>query len=84
MITQQVQIKLNLPLALKDFLLSKALKFDMPVAGYIKHLILNDVSDLDYPIFKISDKSEKKARKALMERKRAVKVTNVSEYFKSL
>lgn len=46
MITQQTQIKLNLPLALKDFLESKASKFGMPLAGYIKHLILQDVAEL--------------------------------------
>ncbi|OGK57962.1 hypothetical protein A3H86_03060 [Candidatus Roizmanbacteria bacterium RIFCSPLOWO2_02_FULL_41_9] len=84
MITQQVQIKLNLPLALKDFLESKAQKFDMPLAAYLKHLILNDVSDLEFPTFQISDASEKKAKKALAEKKAAVKVTSVSEYFKNL
>lgn len=84
MITQQVQIKLNLPLALKEFLESKAKKYDMPLAGYLKHLILNDVSDLDFPVFQISDASEKKAQKALTEKKAAVKITNVSKYFKNL
>jgi len=84
MITQQAQIKLNLPLALKDYLESKARKFDIPLAGYIKHLILNDVSDLDFPIFQMSDRSEKKLKKALKEKNKAIKVTNVSEFFKNL
>ncbi len=84
MITQQAQIKVNLPLVLKDYLESKARKFDMPLAGYIKHLILNDVSDLDYPTFQMSDRSEKKLNKALKEKNKAVKVTNVSEFFKNL
>ena len=70
MITQQAQIKVNLPLALKDYIESKARKFDMPLAGYIKHLILNDVSDLDFPVFQMSDKSEKKLKKALKEKSR--------------
>jgi len=56
----------------------------MPLAGYIKHLILNDVSDLDFPVFQMSDKSEKKLKKALKEKNKAVKVTNVSEFFKNL
>ncbi|MEK7070772.1 MAG: hypothetical protein AAB966_03115 [Patescibacteria group bacterium] len=84
MITQQVQVKLNLPLALKDYLASKAKKYDMPIAGYLKHLILNDVADLDYPVFQISTKSEKKAMKALKEESSAVKVANISQYFKKL
>lgn len=84
MITQQAQIKLNLPLVLKDYLESKARKFDMPLAGYIKHLILNDVSDLDFPTFQMSDRSEKKLKKALKERNKAIKVTNISEFFNKL
>ncbi len=84
MITPQAQIKVNLPLALKDYLESKARKFDMPLAGYIKHLILNDVSDLDFPIFQMSDRTEKKLKKALKERNKAIKVTNVSEFFRNL
>lgn len=84
MITQQAQIKINLPLGLKDFLESKSQKYGMPMAGYIKHLILKDVADLDYPVFRISKNSENKAIKALKKRKGAIRVSNVSEYFKNL
>lgn len=84
MITPQTQIKINLPFALKEFLESKAKKYEMPIAGYIKHLILNDVADLDYPIFPISEASEKKAKTALTQRKKAIKVTNVANYFSKL
>jgi hypothetical protein len=84
MITQQTQIKINLPLALKDFIESKAQKYDMPLAGYIKHLILKDVSDLEFPTFRISTDSENKAKKALTEKKKAIKITNISDYFKNL
>ena len=84
MITQQAQIKLNLPLALKDFLESKAQKYDMPIAGYVKHLILNDVSDLDFPIFEMSDRSKRKLKQALAEKDKAVAVDDVHGYFKSL
>ena len=45
--TTQAQIKVNIPLMMKDFLESKASKFGMPVAGYIKHLILKDIEDMD-------------------------------------
>ncbi len=84
MITQQSQIKVNLPVALKDYLESKARKFDLPIASYVKHLILKDVSDLDFPTFRISQSSEEKARKALADRKNSIKVGNVTEYFKTL
>jgi len=36
--TPQAQIKVNIPLTMKEFLESKAYKFGMPIAGYIKHL----------------------------------------------
>jgi len=84
MVTQQSQIKINLPVTLKDFLESKARKYDMPIASYVKHLILKDVSDLEFPTFRISEVAEKKARKALEERKKSAKVSNVTEYFKKL
>lgn len=82
--TPQTQIKINLPLALKDYLESKAAKYDIPIAAYVKHLILNDVIDLDYPTFKISDASETSARKALRDKKKAKKVNNVAQYFEQL
>jgi len=84
MMTQQTQIKINLPVDLRDFLYTKSQKYGMPMAGYIKHLILKDVADLDYPIFKISKRSENKAKKALGERKKATKVKDVSAFFRSL
>ena len=61
MLTQQTQLKVNLPVALYEFLASKAQKFDMPIAGYIKHLILNDVKDVAYQRF-LSLKPQKRRR----------------------
>jgi predicted DNA-binding protein len=84
MITQQSQVKINLPLSLKEFLESKASKFGMPIASYVKHLILKDVSDMEYPTFRMSDLAEKKAREAIADRKKAIKISDVAEYFKKL
>ncbi len=87
MITQQAQIKLNLPLALKDFLESKAQKFGMPIAAYVKHLIIKDVEDMDYPTFELSDKSEKALKKALAEKDKAITINNkegLDKFFKNL
>lgn len=84
MITQQAQIKLNLPLALKEYLESKASKYGMPVAGYVKHLILQDVEDMDYPTFEASDKTIKAYKKALKEKDNAIKVSDIDKIFKSL
>lgn len=87
MITQQTQIKLNLPVALKEYLESKAAKFGMPLAGYIKHLILKDVEDMDYPTFEASDSTIKALKKAMKEKYKAASISSkkeLEEFFKNL
>ncbi|MBU1000059.1 hypothetical protein KKE78_01510 [Patescibacteria group bacterium] len=84
MITQQAQIKLNLPLVLKDFLESKASKFGMPLAGYIKHLILKDVADMEYPTFEASVRTIKAYKKALKNKDQAVTFNSTAELDKYL
>lgn len=84
MITQQTQIKVNLPVALWEFLASKAAKYDLPVAGYVRHLVIKDVSDMDYPVYQMSDRTKKILKKALKDRRKAIVVNDVSEYFKKL
>ena len=86
MITQQAQIKLNLPLALKDYLESKAGRFGITLAGYIKHLMLKDVEDMQYPEFELSERSERAYKRALKAQKegKLVSVDNIDEFFKNL
>lgn len=84
MITQQAQIKVNLPIALKEFLESKANKFGIPLSGYIKHLILEDVADMDYPVYKVSKRTEKRARKAIRDKNKSIVVKDIDKFFKNL
>ena len=86
MITQQAQIKVNLPVQLKEYLESKANKFGMPLAGYIKHLILVDVADMDYPVYEASDRTVKAYKKALKEQKQGklVATDDIDKFFKEL
>lgn len=84
MTTPQAQIKINLPLPLKEFLESKAGKFGMPIAGYVKHLIVKDVADMDYPVFQASERTEKIYQQAMKDRDKAIKVDNLDEFFKNL
>ena len=65
--TAQAQIKLNLPAPLLAYLRAKAEKYGMPVAGYVKHLILADVEDVEYPVFEMSERTKKNLEKALAE-----------------
>lgn len=84
MITQQTQIKLNLPVSLKEYLESKASKFGTPLAVYIRHLILKDIEDMDYPVYEASDKTIKAYKKALKEEGKAIEVKDVDKFFENL
>ncbi len=84
--TVQSQIKVNIPLSMKEFLESKASKFGMPLGGYIKHLILKDIEDMDYPTYKASSETEKAYKKAMEEQDngKIVKVKNIDTFFEEL
>lgn len=84
MITQQTQIKLNLPVDLKEFAESKARKYGMPITAYIKQLIIKDVKDSDYPVFKASERTVKRAKEALKNKRKSILVEDIDEYFKNL
>ena len=86
MTTSQAQIKVNIPINMKDYLESKASKFGMPVAGYIKHLILKDIEDMDYPTYEASGSTEKAYRKALEEAKegKTYKIDDIDTFFEEL
>lgn len=86
MITQQTQIKINLPVALKEFVESKAIRFGVPLATYVKHLILKDVEEMEYPVFPASKRTERAYRKAIKDQKagRLIKVDDIDKFFKEL
>lgn len=86
MITQQAQIKINLPVQLKDYLESKADKFGMPMAGYIKYLILRDVSEQGYPVFSVSKQAEKAYEQAKKEEEKngLVNCDNLNKFFENM
>lgn len=86
MLTQQSQIKVNLPIQLKDYLESKAGKFGMPMAVYIKYLILRDVSEEGYPVFSVSEKTEKAYEQAQKEEKKdkLIKLNDLNKFFENM
>lgn len=84
MITQQSQIKVNLPLPLKKHLEKKANKYGLPIAGYIKHLVIKDIeAQENYPVFQASERTEIKAVKALQDYDKAIEVTDIDTFFKN-
>lgn len=87
MVTQQAQIKITLPLALKEFLESKASKFGLPIASYVRHLIVKEVEEMDYPVFEASDSTIKAFKKAMKEKDKAITINSkeeLAEFFKNL
>ena len=86
MITQQTQIKITLPVELKEFIESKARKFGLPIASYVRHLIVKDVEDMDYPVYEASDKAIRAYKKAKKEQKegKLIRVDNLDKFFDGL
>ena len=84
--TQSSQIKITLPNELYMFLKSKADRFGLTMSSYIKNLVINDVQDMDIPVFKMSEKTEKIALKALKDFRvgKTKEIKNIDKYLDSL
>jgi len=67
--TQAKQVKITLPDELYLHLRSRAERFGLNLATYIRNLIINDVKGIDVPVFKMSEEREKIALKALEDYK---------------
>jgi len=76
-----IQLKVNLTPELQELLQSKASKFGVPLTQYVKHVLMKDVEDEDYPIYRASEATEKAAQQALDDLDNAV---SSSDFFKSL
>ncbi|PIR62058.1 MAG: hypothetical protein COY81_04500 [Candidatus Pacebacteria bacterium CG_4_10_14_0_8_um_filter_43_12] len=81
-----VQVKVTLPAQLQQFAQSKADKFGMTLSSYIKHLVLDDVRDMDMPIFTISAKTEKIALQALEDHKqgKTIEIKDIDDFLAKL
>lgn len=78
---KQTQIKVSIPAQLKDYLESRAARFGMPVAGYVRHLIIKDVEYMESPSYRASEKVEKAYEKALKEKHKAVTISGPMDKF---
>lgn len=76
-----IQLKVNLTPELQDLLQSKASKFGVPLTQYVKHVLIKDVENEDYPIYRASEETEKAAQKALDELDKAI---DSDVFFKTL
>ncbi len=83
---QANQVKITLPNELYLHVKSKAERFGLNLASYIRHLVINDVKDVEIPVFKMSEKRERIALKAVEDYKKGkTKVLDdIDEYLASL
>lgn len=82
--TNGTQVKVSLPGPLYDYASSKAGKFGITLSSYIKNLIINDVKDMDYPVYRAAAKTEESYQKAIQERDSAMEVKDVDTFFETL
>lgn len=59
------QLKVTLPIRLYDYVQAKTQRFGLTMSAYLRHLILEDVKDMEIPEFNMSQLTEKTALKAL-------------------
>ena len=80
------QIKVTLPDQLYLYLRSKADKFGLTMSSYVRNLIIDDVKDVDVPVFRMSTKREKIALRATGDYKegKTRQINDISEYLNSL
>ena len=83
---QTVQLKVTLPVKLQDFLRSKAQKYGLTMSSYVKNLIVDDVKDMNVPIYQASAKTEEayEEAKRLEKSKKIVQVSNLEDFFNNL
>lgn len=84
--TQATQVKITLPDELYLHLRSRAERFGLNLATYIRNLIINDVKGIDIPVFKMSEEREKIALKALEDYKsgKTKGIDNLDNYLTNL
>lgn len=75
------QLKINLPEELQNLLQTKASRFGVPLTQYVKHVLMKDVEDEKYPVFKASEETENAAKQALSDLDKAV---DAKDFFKQL
>jgi predicted DNA-binding protein len=84
--TKTSQVKITLSQELYAYLKSKADKFGLTLAAYVKNLVINDVKDTDIPTFKMSEERERIALRALSDYKRGKtrEIRDIGKYFEDL
>lgn len=83
---QSTQIKITIPVQLQEYVQSKASKFGLSLSAYIKNLIIEDVKDMELPVYQASAAVEAAYReaKAAEARGELIEVRDLDTFFKNL
>jgi hypothetical protein len=83
---KQSQIKINLPLRLKKKFEARAEEYDMTLAGYVRHLMVNDINSQKPRELKFSADTIKAIKLAKKEERegKLEEIKNVDEFFDKL
>lgn len=84
--TQTTQIRVTLPVKLQGYLQTKANKYGLSLSAYIRNLVINDVQDVDYPVFEMSNKSANDLKEAVEAEKAGelIHTNDVGAFLKDL
>lgn len=84
--TTQIQLKVSLSQQLNDLLQFKAARLGVPVTQFVKHIIMKEVENENYPTFQMSERTEQKVKEAMQDYAagKAIKVNDISDFFKNL
>jgi hypothetical protein len=77
----QIQLKISLSEQLSELLASKAARVGVPVTQLVKHLIIKEVEDLEYPTFQMTQNTEKRTEDAMQQIDKAI---DASVFFEQL
>jgi predicted DNA-binding protein len=80
--TNTSQVKITLSQELYAFLKSRADRLGLTLAAYVRNLVIDDIKDMDFPTFAMSEKREKIALNALEEHKKGKtkRIADVDKY----
>jgi len=83
---QTTQIRVTLPIQLQGYLQTKADKYGLGLSAYIKNLIIDDVKDIKYPVYQMSDQaiSDLEEAKKSEEDGSLIKANDVGSFLRNL
>jgi len=84
--TQTTQIRVTLPVQLHGYLQTKANKYGLSLSAYIRNLVINDVQDVDYPVFEMSNQSVNDLKESVEAEKtgKLIQTNNVGKLLQDL